>query len=562
VATLYLRSPFNSNRAAQRAHRKLTSASTPPRRGRPWVRYVGAGVLTVAIVFGALALIFTSSKATLTADSAGLARVGMPLGGATVERVSAVTTGKHPHPVAVNLSGGRIFPAGKVTAGKHLELTVVVRRPGWLSWLTGSTQTLHLSVATPVASLRSHFLTIHGASSPLVLSFKEPVVRVSYGQVGHMTSKTLATPQTEVTLPRPAAAGTELVSAVARDWEKSKSAAISWFPAGGSATVIAQPAPGGTISANTPITLTFSKPVSRVLSGHMPVVTPAGSGSWQTLGSHAIRFVPSGYGYGLGADVSVALPSGVQIVGGHAARGTWTVPVGSTLRLQQLLATLGYLPFKLSYAGGNGVPTTPLAQEQAATTPPQATFNWAYPNIPSGLRSMWAPGTAGTMTKGALMAFQSDQGLTTDGVAGASVWRSLITAVDKNQVRPGGAGGGYTYVMVTMGSPEMLHLWHNGKTVFSTLVNTGISVAPTATGTYPVFEHLLSTTMSGTNPDGSHYSDPGIPFTSYFNGGDALHGFIRGSYGSPQSLGCVEMSFADAGKVYPYTPIGTLVNVA
>jgi lipoprotein-anchoring transpeptidase ErfK/SrfK len=68
--------------------------------------------------------------------------------------------------------------------------------------------------------------------------------------------------------------------------------------------------------------------------------------------------------------------------------------------------------------------------------------------------------------------------------------------------------------------------------------------------------------MSGTNPDGSHYSDPGVPYVSYFNGGDALHGFLRSQYGSPQSLGCVEMSYSDAARVYPFTPIGTLVNVA
>jgi lipoprotein-anchoring transpeptidase ErfK/SrfK len=48
---------------------------------------------------------------------------------------------------------------------------------------------------------------------------------------------------------------------------------------------------------------------------------------------------------------------------------------------------------------------------------------------------------------------------------------------------------------------------------------------------------------------------------SYFNGGDALHGFIRASYGWPQSLGCVEMPFASAKTVFPYTPIGTLVTV-
>jgi lipoprotein-anchoring transpeptidase ErfK/SrfK len=67
--------------------------------------------------------------------------------------------------------------------------------------------------------------------------------------------------------------------------------------------------------------------------------------------------------------------------------------------------------------------------------------------------------------------------------------------------------------------------------------------------------------MSGTNPDGSHYSDPGVPWVSYFNGGDALHGFLRASYGSAQSLGCVEMPYDVAHRVYGYTPIGTLVDV-
>ena len=67
--------------------------------------------------------------------------------------------------------------------------------------------------------------------------------------------------------------------------------------------------------------------------------------------------------------------------------------------------------------------------------------------------------------------------------------------------------------------------------------------------------------MSGVNPNGTKYSDPDIPWVSYFNGGDALHGFIRASYGFPQSLGCVEMPFTSAKTVFPYTPIGTLVTV-
>ena len=67
--------------------------------------------------------------------------------------------------------------------------------------------------------------------------------------------------------------------------------------------------------------------------------------------------------------------------------------------------------------------------------------------------------------------------------------------------------------------------------------------------------------MSGTNPDGSTYNDPGIQWISYFNGGDALHAFTRAQYGFPQSLGCVEMTYANAETMFPLTPLGTLVTV-
>jgi hypothetical protein len=67
--------------------------------------------------------------------------------------------------------------------------------------------------------------------------------------------------------------------------------------------------------------------------------------------------------------------------------------------------------------------------------------------------------------------------------------------------------------------------------------------------------------MHGTNPDGTKYSDPGVRYISYFNGGDALHAFSRASYGYPQSLGCVEMPLSSAAEVWPYTPIGTLVTI-
>jgi peptidoglycan hydrolase-like protein with peptidoglycan-binding domain len=288
----------------------------------------------------------------------------------------------------------------------------------------------------------------------------------------------------------------------------------------------------------------------------MPPVSPTTAGTWHQLNSHAIVFRPQGYGYGLGTTVNIPLPNGIRVVGAKAATASWTIPAGSTVRLQQMLALLGYLPQKFHYKG-SGVGLTYADQEEAAIKPPAGRFTWRYPNTPSWLTSDWQPGSFGEITKGALMAFENNNGMTADGIAGPQIWQALISAVIHDQRY----SFGYTVVDVSEGSPESESTWHNGKTVVSGPVNTGIPATPTATGTFAVFEHAPSVTMEGTNADGSHYDDPGVPDVSYFNGGDALHGFIRASYGFPQSDGCVEMPYGEAAQVYPFTPIGTIVHV-
>ena len=72
--------------------------------------------------------------------------------------------------------------------------------------------------------------------------------------------------------------------------------------------------------------------------------------------------------------------------------------------------------------------------------------------------------------------------------------------------------------------PQSLNLWRNGRKILASPGNTGVPAAPTQLGTFPVFEHIPTGTMSGTNPDGSRYHDPGIRYISYFHGGDAIHG--------------------------------------
>jgi peptidoglycan hydrolase-like protein with peptidoglycan-binding domain len=521
---------------------------------------VFAGVLLIVVIgAGVVAVIFSSASSSLTADSQALAKIGLPLGGGKIASVVAVT-GPQSRRVPVVVRGDRIWPRGTIRSGEYVTIDAVVKRPGWISWLAGSRERLHLVVRAPTAQVRQSYVTL-ASGAPLRIHFTQPVAAVWYGPSAEQMTRHAVTPASDqVTLARAAVAGSVWVAGVPRTWETTRSTVVSWFPAGAAAAAVANPAPGGQIKPNTPISLTFSKTVSTALGTSMPPVSPVTAGTWHQVNSHTIVFRPQGYGYGLGAHVTVGLPAGVKLIGGQAngaaEDGSWTVPPGSAVRLQQLLATLGYLP--LTFNGHHTVAPTPEAQVNAAINPPSGSFGWRYGNEPSALRSMWQPGTSGVMTRGAVMAFENDHGLTPDGAPGPAVWKALMAAA----VAGHPTSFGYTFVSVSEASPESIDVWHNGKSVVTGPVNTGIPSAPTAQGTFPVFSHSPSVTMSGTNPDGSHYSDPGVPWVSYFNGGDALHGFLRASYGSAQSLGCVEMPYAQAAKVYPYTPVGTLVHVA
>ena len=163
--------------------------------------------------------------------------------------------------------------------------------------------------------------------------------------------------------------------------------------------------------------------------------------------------------------------------------------------------------------------------------------------MPDALTSQWTQGTSNMITKAAVEAFETQNGLGVDGLPGPAVWTALINDSINSKV----STTPYVYVLVNKVVPQNLTLWNNGVAQYVGIpVNTGAPGADTVDGTYAVFEHVRYSEMKGTNTDGSTYDDPNVPYASYFNGGDALHGFIRSSYGSPQSNGCVEMSYADA----------------
>ncbi|MGO9342118.1 MAG: L,D-transpeptidase family protein [Acidimicrobiales bacterium] len=319
----------------------------------------------------------------------------------------------------------------------------------------------------------------------------------------------------------------------------------------------ASPAPGEAgVSPDTLISLKLSAPLAE--DSPMPRLSPPVAGSWNLATPTNLVFQPR-QTFVPGASESVIVPAGAHgLLGRDGERTTETLTVGfhvatgSTLRLQQILAELGYLPLRFTSASSD--PVNPLY----AAVPQVGTFSWRWAGLPSSLTSLWSPGTPNVITQGAVMQFENSKGLTTDGIAGPVVWSDLLKALAKNQQNK----QPYDYVYVQKNpEPENVTVFRDGTPIYNTLANTGIAAAPTPDGTWPVYARYTVTTMTGTNPNGTHYSDPGIPWVSYFYEGDALHGYIRASYGFPQSLGCVEMPFANAAVVFPLTPLGTLVTV-
>ena len=88
------------------------------------------------------------------------------------------------------------------------------------------------------------------------------------------------------------------------------------------------------------------------------------------------------------------------------------------------------------------------------------------------------------------------------------MWTALLAATQSGQAN----ANTYDYVYVSKDLPGDGHrLTRTAPRCTRTPANTGVAAAPTADGTFPVYEHLTSHPMKGPNPDGSTYDDPRYP---------------------------------------------------
>jgi peptidoglycan hydrolase-like protein with peptidoglycan-binding domain len=331
--------------------------------------------------------------------------------------------------------------------------------------------------------------------------------------------------------------------------------APSPLPAPLSPTRIVHLPPSTIVNGADPLTVTLSAPPAP--RSPRPTLRPAIAGAWRDSGSTEL-FTPSStlapcstYTLTVWADT---------IATGHSRVGkrhvlTLKVACPPLAGLQQILARLGYLGAELHPIYKVHLPHGPETRREAAIQAYRPFHGHLAPD-PSDAPPV-EMGTLDETTKGALEIFQADHGLAATGEPNAATWQKLIIVAELDHRNP----QPYTWVSVTESLPETLEVHRGDHVALTTPANTGVAGAETEQGIFPVYARYTSTTMTGTNPDGSHYSDPGVPWVNYFNGGDAVHGFVRGSYGFPQSNGCVELPVSTAGEVFPMLTIGDIVWV-
>lgn len=129
-----------------------------------------------------------------------------------------------------------------------------------------------------------------------------------------------------------------------------------------------------------------------------------------------------------------------------------------------------------------------------------------------------------------------------------------VTYIPPTQFIPGGDGERWIDVNL---SQQMVYAFEGNIVINSFLVSTGTWLYPTVTGQFHIYVKYLYTDMSGPG-----YYLPDVPYTMYFYEGYALHGtYWHSNFGVPMSHGCVNLSIPDAGWLFNWASVGTLVNI-
>ena len=118
------------------------------------------------------------------------------------------------------------------------------------------------------------------------------------------------------------------------------------------------------------------------------------------------------------------------------------------------------------------------------------------------------------------------------------------------------SGNGTRWIDVDL-TNQRVYAYEGETIVNSFIVSTGTWLTPTVTGEFKIYVKYRSSKMSGPG-----YYLPDVPYIMYFHGDYGLHGtYWHNNFGTPMSHGCVNLKTEDAGWLYDWSSVGTVVNV-
>ncbi len=121
---------------------------------------------------------------------------------------------------------------------------------------------------------------------------------------------------------------------------------------------------------------------------------------------------------------------------------------------------------------------------------------------------------------------------------------------------PGNVDSGERWIDVDL-TNQRVGAYEGNTLVNSFLVSTGTWQHPTVTGQYHVYVKYRYADMSGPG-----YYLANVPYVMYFYQGYGLHGtYWHHNFGTPMSHGCVNLETGNAGWLFNWASVGTLVNV-
>ncbi|HZU86483.1 MAG TPA: L,D-transpeptidase, partial [Anaerolineaceae bacterium] len=125
-----------------------------------------------------------------------------------------------------------------------------------------------------------------------------------------------------------------------------------------------------------------------------------------------------------------------------------------------------------------------------------------------------------------------------------------------NVVIPAEVGEETKWIDVDL-SEQMLYVYQGRRLLQAFLISSGTSAHPTVVGEFHIYVKYRYADMSGPG-----YYLPDVPYVMYFYDGYGLHGtYWHSNFGTPMSHGCVNLQTDNAGWIFDFAPVGTLVNV-